>query len=136
MAKVDNILGNENIVINNSSSGELLRIAGENISSGMAIIINNDNKVYKYNILDNNHAGLSCGISKTSALINENITIVLPENQLTEVGSGWLSGVSYFIGSNSLLTSTSPSSGISKKIATGIAVDTVLINNYPEHILL
>lgn len=136
MAKVDNILGNENIVINNGSSGELLRIAGENISSGMAIIINNDNKVYKYNILDNNHAGLSCGISKTSALINENITIVLPENQLTEVGSGWLSGVSYFIGSNSLLTSTSPSSGISKKIATGISVDTVLINNYPEHILL
>lgn len=136
MAKVDNILGNETIIINNGSSGELLRIAGENISSGMAIIINNDNKVYKYNILDNSHAGLSCGISKTSALINENITIVLPENQLTEVGSGWLSGISYFIGSNSLLTSTSPSSGISKKIATGIEVDTVIINNYPEHILL
>ena len=136
MAKVDNILGNENITINNSSSGELLRIAGENISSGMAIIINDDDKVYKYNISDISHAGLSCGISKTSALINENITIVLPENQLTEVGSGWLSGVSYFIGSNSLLTSISPSSGISKKIATGIATDTVLINNYPEHILL
>jgi hypothetical protein len=136
MAKVDNILGNENIIINDGSSGELIKVAGENISSGMAIIIDTDDLVYKYNILNNNHAGLSCGISKTSALLGSSLIIVLPENQLTEVGSGWGSGLSYFIGSNSLLTTISPTSGISKKIATGIGIDTVIINNYPEHILL
>jgi hypothetical protein len=112
------------------------KTAGENISSGMAVVIWTDNLVYKYNISNLNHAGLSCGISKTSALTGETLTIVYPENILTEVGSGWSAGKSYFIASNSLLTITPPSSGISKKIATGIGIDTVIVNNYPEHILL
>jgi hypothetical protein len=114
----------------------ITKTAGENISSGMAVVTWTDGLIYKYDITNLAHAGLSCGISKTSALIGETITIVFSENSLTEAGSGWLAGKSYYIGANSLLTTVSPTSGISKKIATGIGIDTVIINNYPEHILL
>jgi hypothetical protein len=124
-------------LISNGNSVKLIKkIAGENISSGMAVVVWKDDKIYKYNTGDINHAGISCGVSKTSALIGEQITIVPPENQITEVGSGWSAGNSYYVGSNSLLTTIPPISGISKKIATGIGIDTVIINNYPEHILL
>ena len=123
-------------VTNSDISLGINKVAGENISSGMAVIVWTDNLVYKYNIANLAHAGLTCGISKTSGLVGETILVVTPENKLTEVGSGWNVGKSYFIGSNSLLTVIPPTSGISKKIATGVDVDTIIINNYPEHILL
>ena len=123
-------------LIANVSAGSVTKIAGENISSGMAIVVWTDGLVYKYDISNINHAGISCGMSKTSGSIGSNITIIFAENELTEVGSGWGPGNSYYIGSNSLLTTTPPLTGISKKIATGIGIDTIVINNYPEHILL
>jgi hypothetical protein len=119
-----------------STTITITKKAGENISTGMAVVIGSNEFIYKYDITNINHAGLSCGITKTSAITGGDITIVTPENILTDVGSGWSAGNSYFVGINSLLTTIPPTSGINKKIATGIGVDTILINNYPEHILL
>lgn len=124
------------LISNSVDGGSITKITGENISSGTAVVIWTNGLVYKYDISNINHAGIGCGISKTSALMGESLTVVFAENKLTEVGSGWSAGNSYYIGSNSLLTTISPTSGISKKIATGIGVDTIIINNYPEHILL
>lgn len=110
--------------------------AGETISSGMAVVIWTDNKVYKYDITNSAHAGLTCGIAKTSGTLDNFMDIVLPGNIITESGSGWISGISYFVAATSLLTSTAPTSGIIKKIGTGIDVDTILVNNYNELIII
>ena len=117
-------------------TGEFIKIAGENISSGMAVVIETDGLVYRYDIFNYNHAGLSCGIAKTSGIFTETITLKIVGNILTEVGSGWLAGKSYFVGVNSLLTVSAPLIGVVKKIGTGIANDTIIIENYTEHILI
>ena len=133
------ILGVDGKIYNPPSSailGEIIKVAGENISSGMAIIIDVDNKAYKYDITNYNHAGLSCGIAKTSASNFQTLTIKTSGNVLTEVGSGWQPGKSYFIGSNSILTENPPTVGIIKKIATGVDLDKIIVENYSEYILI
>ncbi len=117
-------------------SGTIDLIAGEIISSGMVVIIFTDGKVYKYDINDESHAGLTCGIAKTSGISGNTITITLPGEIHVEVGSGWQAGISYYVASNSLLSSTAPTVGIVKKIGTGITTDTILVNNYDELILI
>lgn len=110
--------------------------AGESISSGMAVIISTDGKAYKYDIIDESHAGLTCGIAKTSGVLNTTMTITLPGHVHIEASSGWLAGVNYYVASNSLLTTISPTTGIVKHIGTGIDTDTIFITNYNELILL
>lgn len=110
--------------------------AGESISSGMAVVIWTDNKVYKYDISNVNHAGLTCGIAKTSGILDNLMDVVLPGNIHVEVGSGWSVGNSYYISATSILTTTAPTTGIIKKIGTGIDTDTIFINDYNEFITI
>lgn len=121
---------------NASSIETLTLISAQSISSGMVVIIGTDGKVYKYDITNENHAGLTCGIAKTSGAVLGQITITLPGNIHVEVGSGWLPGISYFVNSNSLLDSIAPTTGIVKEIGTGISTDTVFIKNYNEFIII
>lgn len=117
-------------------TSEMDFIAGENISSGMAVVIWTDGSVYKYDVANNLHAGLTCGIAKTSVLIGNQITVTLTGSIHQEVGSGWLPGVSYFVSTTSILSSTAPTIGIVKKIGTGVDIDTIFINDYPEVITI
>lgn len=110
--------------------------AGETISSGMAVVIWTDNQVYKYDITDDTHAGLTCGIAKTSGTVGNPMDVTLTGSIHTEVGSGWAAGNSYYIAATSLLTTTPPVVGIVKKIATGLSADTVFINDYNEFITI
>lgn len=124
-------------LVDNFSRKLLEGTAGEAISSGMAVVIWTDGKIYKYNITNDSHAGLTCGIAKTSTSADgEPITITLPGNIHTESGSGWDSGLKYFISSTSILTTTPPTTGIVKLIGTGISVDTIFIDNYNELITI
>ena len=125
-----------NPIVVSSSTSFITRVAGENISSGMAVIIGTDNKIYKYDITNENHCGLSVGIAKTSGITGNNMNVTLPGSIITEVGSGWQSGESYFVSATSILTTTPPLVGVIKKIGTGIDTDTILINNYNELILI
>lgn len=124
------------LIANISPIDDITKTSGEIISAGMAVVIETNGLVYKYDIFNYNHAGLSCGIAKTSGIPAGIITIKLASKILTEVGSGWLAGNSYFVGANSLLTIIPPIVGIVKKIATGIGIDTVIVENYTEHILI
>lgn len=120
------------IVSLTASIPEITRETGENIASGLAVIIWTNNKIYKYDITNPNHIGLTCGVSKTSATTGNDIVVVLVGGVLTDVGSGWNSGLSYYISATSTLTTTAPTTGVIKKIATGINVDTIIINDYIE----
>ena len=113
----------------------LLKQAGETTSSGMALIQGEDDRVYKYDITNINHYGKFIGISKTSALEDDAVEIIPPENIITEAGSGWVTGKTYFIGNNALPTETIPTVNISKRIGIGVAPDSIYIHNYEERIL-
>lgn len=133
---IDNLLN----IIDSVISGDVTKTAGETISSGMAIMIDTDGKVYKYNVRDMSHYGAGFGIAKTSGVNGSTIVVRLAGTSITDVGSGWTQGVSYFIAENSLLTSTAPSIGgsdlILKRIAIGTSTDTVFINDFEERILI
>lgn len=124
-------------LVDNFSKRILNGTAGEAISSGMAVVIWTDGKIYKYNITNDTHAGLTCGIAKTSTSSDgEPITVTLPGNIHIESGSGWDSGLKYFISSTSVLITTPPTLGIVKLIGTGISVDTIFVDNYNEIITI
>ena len=122
--------------IPSTSTGVLYLTSAENISSAMVVVVGQDGFAYKYDITNPNHSGLTCGITNTSATTGQTIKITLPSNIITDVGSGWSAGKSYYVATNSLLSETAPTTGIVKKIATGIRTDTVLIDNYIEYTLL
>lgn len=106
--------------------------AGEDLPSGIVVVVNIDGLIYKYDPLNISNAGKTVGITKNAALMGEEVTATIAGNIHIEVGSGWIAGVSYFIGTSGSLTATPPVEGISKKIATGLAPDTILVNDYPE----
>jgi hypothetical protein len=134
---IDTILNQiDSITIGGGASLEITKLAGESISSQMVVILDTDNKIYKYDITDPSHYGKCIGISKTAASINTNITVSLVGSEITSAGSGWLVGETYFVSATSLLTVTPPTTGILKRIALGTATDRVQIVNYEERILL
>ena len=106
-------------------------VAGENINGGNAVIIDTNGRVYKFNIANPSHAGKFGGIADTSSLIETSCTITIA-GECTNVGSGWTSGVSYYISSNSMLSPTPPINGIVHLVGIGSGTDKILINNSLE----
>lgn len=133
---IDTILNEIDGISGGGTSLEITKLAGENISGQMVVILDTDNKIYKYNISNTAHYGKCIGISKTSASTGNNITVSVIGSELLSSGSGWTTGVTYFVSSASLLTSTPPTTGLLKRIALGIDTDKVLIENFEERILL
>lgn len=123
------------VLANRIDTGEISGEAGENILQGQVVVIQTDNKFYKYDIYNSTHIGLCCGVAKTGCSAGDYLVIALPENKLKIIGSGWLTGLSYFIDASAQLSTTVPVTGNKKRIATGIAPDTIYINDYEDSLI-
>lgn len=107
-------------------------VTGENINGGNAVIIGVDGKVYKFDITNSAHAGKFGGIAQTSTLLGADCIVVIA-GIAENVGSGWTAGVTYYVASNSMLTSTPPTLGLLHNVGVGVATDKILINNNLEY---
>lgn len=102
-------------------------VTGMAVSVGMALMIASDGKAYPFDISSSTSYGKFIGIATTAA-ISGGIEIVAEVGEVAITGIGWTTNSTYYIGSNSLLTSTVPSSGIIKEIAVGVGTDTIIIS--------
>lgn len=90
---------NEQIVNNSVSSNSEFFQSGDNISSGTVVYIK-ENKVYKFDVNDENLYGFHIGIAITSATINTSIKVQF--NGIVHIpGFGLLPDTLYYIGLNS-----------------------------------
>lgn len=93
------------------------------LHKGMAVYLATDGKIYPFDINNPTHYNQYVGV----ILVNALICTVVTYGVLYAEGSGWLTGVPYFIGVDGLLTSTEPVIGLSKLVAVGVDKDRVLV---------
>lgn len=103
-------------------------IAGETISGGKAVWIETDKRIYLVDITNAYHYTRYIGIAETGANAGTKCTVLI-EGVTTIMGSGWVPGYPYYIGTNSYLTIIPPTSGLLKLVGVGIDTNTILINN-------
>jgi hypothetical protein len=92
--------------------------AGENISSGIALIVSNS-KAYKFNPNDPAHLGRVVGVSKTSALAGETVTIQTG-GEATDAGYFFDSEKPCFVGPDGQITTTVPHTNIIQPLGVSI----------------
>lgn len=109
--------------------------AGENVTSGQAIAVLEDGKAYVYDVSNLDHYGLFAGIAVSSAVVGSEIR-VCHSGVCVDVGSGWIQGNVYYVGSNGLLTTIPSQSGLILEVGKAINTDTILINSKLEIISL
>jgi hypothetical protein len=109
--------------------------AGSNLTSGQAIAVLEDGKAYVYDVSNLNHYGLFAGIAVSSALTGGEVR-VCHSGVCVDVGSGWVQGRVYYVGSNGLLTTVPVQGGLVLEVGKGINIDTILINSKIEIISL
>ena len=100
-----------------SGSGGFNLTAGETINANMPIKVNADGFAYIASNLVGIDAGNVVGISQTSALIGESITV--SRGELHNISWTWMTGAIY-IGDRTL-TQTPPATGFLQIIATAIS---------------
>lgn len=113
-------------------SSKIYKLAGEIINGGCALMLNSDNKVYKFDINNPSHAGKFVGMSDRAVVQNESCPVTVTgvyENDMI----GYVPGTRYYISATSILTSTPPTTGILHCVGVGAGVRKVLLNNDLEY---
>lgn len=100
--------------------------AGQNLSSGRAVVSINNQIVY-FNPADETHAGLLYGITKTSALTGQDVEVQLA-GVFQETGLGLTPNLVVYAGASGVLTHTPPASGLIQQVGASISNDTLNIN--------
>lgn len=112
---------------------EYIYIAGANVSIERVLMLS-AGKVVHFDPSDENNAGKVVGISKNSALVNENVTVVA-EGVMTSPGWGRIANSIYYAAANGTTTTTIPGSGILQSVGVAIDVSTMKIS-FSEPIIL
>ncbi len=122
------LVSDSSVPLTSSPYSLISTTAGETISGGKVVSIHEDNLAYVYNINDENDYFRMYGIAKQAAILGGTLEVFI-SGEVTEVGSGWQFGKTYFVSSTGLLTENVPVLGIIKKIATGMSTDKVFLTN-------
>lgn len=122
-------------VIETGGGSTISLIAGEVINGGNAVIIENDSKIYKFDITNSLHAGKFAGVALNSVLSGNQCSVIV-SGEMTNVGSGYSAGTVYYVAANSMLTSTAPAHGLIHKVGVGSGVDKILITSNLEFEIL
>lgn len=93
---------NENVVFNKVRKQFY---AGFTAPGGRAVYVNTDGKIYPLDAADTTHMDKYVGVTQTECVTGRVATIVVGGVCIV-VGSGWQTGISYYIGTNGILTST------------------------------
>lgn len=100
--------------------------AGETINGGRALILSDDGKAYGFDINNPSHYDKYIGVAETAALQNGQ-TQVVSYGQSNYIGSDWIPGKAYYIGSSGFLVDTPPNQGLVKQVGVGINNTTINI---------
>lgn len=105
---------------------KLARVAGATINGGKAVMQDPDGEIYPFDIENPFHYGKYLGVAETAATIGNEATIII-SGVSNYIGSGWSAGISYYIGSNGLLTHIPPTTGLLIRVGVGIDTDKIAI---------
>ncbi|HNM25506.1 MAG TPA: DUF2190 family protein [Saprospiraceae bacterium] len=100
--------------------------AGQNLSSGRAVVSINNQIVY-FNPADESHAGLLYGITKTAALTGQSVEVQL-SGLFNETGLGFTPNQIVYAGASGVLTHTPPASGLIQQVGPAISANALSIN--------
>lgn len=112
----------------NGESGESEKqrfTAGTIINGGKAVFVDTDGLLYPFDITNPLHYGKCLGVAEQSVVLGD-ICSVVTSGKSNLIGSGWISGVAYYIDSTGFLTTTPPIAGWLQQVAVGI--DTEIIS--------
>lgn len=112
--------------IDTSRKVEVAISAGENLSAGRVVYFLN-NKAYYYQPSNLALYGVSVGVTKTSALTNQNVVVVL-FGELPLIGSAFTPNTIYFAGLNGTISTTPVSSGLHSIIGHTLSPDIFFVN--------
>lgn len=105
---------------------QIEQIAGQNLSSGRAVI-KSGGKVYYFNPNDLDHAGKTIGITTTSALSDETVTITF-SGIITDAAFNFEEGQALYIGLNGQLFETVQNVLILQRAGASIDYNKILID--------
>jgi hypothetical protein len=99
---------------------------GETINNGQAVMVGTDGKAYLFNVNNPTHETKFAGVAETSG--DPNIIIrVVTEGVIYVEDQPWIAGESYYVDTDSFLTSTLPVSGIIRLVGVGLEPGRLLI---------
>lgn len=123
-------------VIAGTEAVEFTMVSGQAISSGKAVVIKGDGRAYVYDISDEDHYGLMCGLAKTAASAAGEDIVVVFSGVAEQPGAGWIAGQRYYISASGTLNTSPPSSGIIRMVGAGVGTDKILLNSSQEYITI
>lgn len=116
-----------------TGSAEVTKVAGEILFADRVVSLLSDGKIYLFDPTDSAHYGKVLGISKTSAVADGPIVVMIGET--VKVGTTLTVGETYFAGAGGILQTTALTSGISQRIGLACLPDTLLLNlQYPINV--
>jgi hypothetical protein len=129
-------VGNTVTVTGSSSSGETLvstYTAGAIINGGKAVIMDTDGLVYPMDINNSAHWYQYLGVAVNAATASDPVNVV-SSGKTQFLGSGWITGVGYYISATGFLSATPPAVGLTKLIGVGVDNDTINIVNNSHYV--
>lgn len=107
-----------------SGSTSIITVAGQALSAGRVVTITPLGAFY-FNGNDVSQYGLAVGVTANAAALGDGVTVSLI-GPLDLVGAGYTPGVRFWAGTNGVLVTTPPVSGMA--VVVGYAVDSDTIN--------
>jgi hypothetical protein len=105
----------------------MTKVAGESLGGHRVAIIDSDNKVYYADRTNLDHMYKVVGITRGAANVGDNVEIQT-YGLMTEQSWNWTAGKPIFLGTNGLLTQTSPMSGFCLIIAKALTSTDIFIS--------
>lgn len=106
--------------------GERIVTAGENLSAGRLVVIDNGSGFY-FQPTDASHAGRTLGITKNAAITGGSVTVQFV-GEVTDASFSAFSDAVLWAGNNGSIQTTIPATGTVQKVGHGIGSNTILID--------
>lgn len=99
--------------------------AGENLSSGRVVVIDGGQAIY-FQPSDPTHAGRAFGVTTSSALSGNNVTIQIA-GEITDGGISATADAAAWVTTNGQISGTAPASGLLQQAGMGITATKIKI---------
>ncbi len=109
------------------SGGQAIqRLAGQNLSSGRAVVLEG-NLAYYFDPLDSAHIGRLVGVTLNAALTGDTVNIQIA-GEVTDAAFAFTADAPVFVGAAGVLTSATPTAGIIQPIGVAVAANKVVLH--------